>query len=200
MTDIVKKTVATGSVVPRKEMEIKPRVSGIIEKLFVEAGDPVKAGDMIAKIRLMPDMVTLANAQTRVAKARIDLDGGAERAAARYQPTARAAAHLQGRVRQASSSTSTARSRSCGRPTSNLPAVEKSERGPRGPARPKVVASTMDGTVLEVPVKVGNSVIEANNFNDGTTIATVADMGDMIFQGKVDESEVGKMRRSACSC
>ncbi len=192
VADIVKKAVATGSVVPRREVAIKPRVSGIIEELYVEPGKQVKNGDLIAKVRLVPDMVNLANAQNRVAKAKIALesaqadhernqplvkDGTISRAA--FQP-------FETALRNAQAEMDAARD--------NLGLIQKGISRSTGGASNTLVRSTIAGTVLEVPVEVGNSVIEANTFNDGTTIATIADMNDMIFKGVVDESEVGKLR------
>ena len=192
VADIVKKAVATGSVVPRKEVEIKPRVSGIIETIYVEPGQQVRSGDMIAKIRLVPDMVTLANAQNRVAKAKIALesaqsdfernaplvrDGTISKAA--FQPFDTALRNAQAEMEAA---------------RDNQALIEKGLSRSTGGVTNTLVRSTIAGTVLEVPVEVGNSVIEANTFNDGTTIASVADMSDMIFKGVVDESEVGKLR------
>jgi HlyD family secretion protein len=192
VADIVKKAVATGSVVPRQEVEIKPRVSGIVEAIYVEPGKMVRDGDLIAKIRLVPDMVTVANAQNRVARAKIGLesaksdlqrnqpllaDGTISKAA--FQPFDTAYRNAQAEMDAA---------------RDNLTLIEKGMSRSTGGATNTLVRSTISGTVLEVPVKVGNSVIEANTFNDGTTIAAVADMGDMIFKGVVDESEVGKLR------
>jgi HlyD family secretion protein len=192
VADIVKKAVATGSVVPRREVAIKPRVSGIIEQVYVEPGARVKAGDLIAKVRLVPDMVNLANAQNRVAKAKIALesaqadvdrnrpllaDGTISKAA--FQP-------FETALKNAQAETDAARD--------NLALIEKGISRSTGGTTNTLIRSTIAGTVLEVPVEIGNSVIEANTFNDGTTIATVADMNDMIFKGVVDESEVGKLR------
>ena len=192
VADIVKKAVATGSVVPRREVAIKPRVSGIIDELYVEPGKQVKSGDLIARVRLVPDMVNLANAQNRIAKAKIAWesakadhdrnqplvkDGTISRAA--FQPFDTALRNAQAEMDAA---------------RDNMALIEKGISRSTGGATNTLIRSTIGGTVLEVPVEVGNSVIEANTFNDGTTIATVADMGDMIFKGVVDESEVGKLR------
>ncbi|MEO6323685.1 MAG: efflux RND transporter periplasmic adaptor subunit [Thermoanaerobaculia bacterium] len=192
MTTIIKKAVSTGSVVPRQEVAIKPRVSGIIEEVNVIAGKMVKQGDLIARIRLVPDMVNLNNAQNRLARARIGLDS-AERehkrnlalskegtiSLAMYQPFETAYQNAKAEQQSAND---------------NLDLIQKGVSSSSGTSSNTLVRSTISGTVLEVPVKVGNSVIESNTFNEGTTIATVADMRDMIFQGKVDESEVGKLR------
>jgi len=192
VADIVKKAVATGSVVPRQEVAIKPRVSGIIDDIYVEAGQTVKAGDQIAKIRLVPDMVNLANAQSRLAKAKIAVessqadyerniplqkDGTISKAA--FQPFETAYRNAQAEMEAA---------------RDNLALIEKGISRSTGGTTNTLVRSTIPGTVLEVPVEIGNSVIETNTFNDGTTIASVANMDDMIFKGVVDESEVGKLK------
>jgi HlyD family secretion protein len=191
-TTIVKKAVSTGSVVPRREVAMKPRVSGIVEELYVEPGSRVRAGDLIARIRLVPDMVRLSEARSRVDKARIAL-AAAEQDLARNQPLLRdgmiSAATFQpfqtGRD-QAQSELQAA--------GNSLDLIEKGISRSSGEASNTLVRSTIPGTVLEVPVKVGHSVIETNTFNEGTTLATVADMSDMIFLGRVDESEVGKLK------
>ena len=192
VSDIVKKAVATGSVVPRREVAIKPRVSGIIDELYVEPGKQVRSGDLIAKVRLVPDMVNLANAQNRVAKAKIGLES-AQADFDRNQPLvkdgtiSRAAMQpFETALRNAQAEMDAARD--------NLGLIQKGISRSTGSSSNTLVRSTISGTVLQVPVKEGHSVIETNTFNEGTTIATVADMNDMIFMGKVDESEVGKLR------
>jgi len=188
--DIVKKTVATGSLVPRKEIEIKPRVSGVIEKLLVQPGDDVKTGQEIARIKIIPNMVNLNSAESGVNTARIGFEN-ARKELARYETLFKqqliSEAELQkyrlefDLRRQELSSAS-----------SNLQLV-KSGAAKGSDKVSNVVLSEADGMVIDVPVKEGTSVTETNNFNPGTTIALVADMNDMIFQGKVDESEVGKI-------
>lgn len=188
--DIVKKTVATGSLVPRREIEIKPRISGVIEKLKVEAGNPVKAGQEIAQIKIIPNMVNLNAAESGVNAARIGFEN-AKKELARYETLFK---------QQLISETELARFRlefelkrqELGSASSNLQLVKSGAAKGSGKVS-NVVLSEVDGMVIDVPVKEGTSVTETNNFNPGTTIALVADMNDMIFQGKVDESEVGKI-------
>lgn len=191
-TDIVKKAVATGSVVPRKEVEIKPRVSGIVSDIRVEPGQKIRDGDLIASIRLVPDMVNLANAQSRLAKATIAWES-AKKDLDRNQPLLR-----EGTISQSVYQPfETAHRNSEAELTAardNLALIEKGIARSTGEASNTLVRSTISGTVLQVPVEIGNSVIETNTFNAGTTIATVADMNDMIFKGVVDESEVGKLK------
>ncbi len=189
---IIKKAVATGSVVPRQEVEIKPRVSGIVEAISVEPGQRVKEGDLIARIRLVPDMVNLNNAQNRMARAQIGFES-AKKDYARNK-----ALNADGIISQAAfqpfesayQSAETEREAA----HDNLDLIQKGILRSAGNASNTLVRSTITGTVLEMPVEVGHSVIETNTFNAGTTIATVADMEDMIFEGRVDESEVGKLQ------
>ncbi len=189
-TDIVKKTVANGSIVPRKEILIKPVVSGIIRELFVEAGDQVRKGDALARIQIVPDMLSLSQAEARVNGANINVQN-ARMNFDRNKPLADkgviSASEMQGydiALRSAQQELDAAQE-----------ALEVVRDGiSRTSAGNTVVRSTIDGMVLDVPVKEGNSVIERNNFNEGTTIAAIADMNDLIFQGKVDESEVGKVK------
>lgn len=192
-TNIVKKTVATGKIVPRKEIEIKPQVSGIIAELYVEAGQSVKKGDMIAKVRIIPNMISLNEAESRLNRAKINRDD-AERNYARqkalYDSKVIASAELQ----SFEVALNTARE-SVDAAENNLQLIREGITKKAGEVSNTIIRSTIEGMVLEVPVEIGNSVIESNTFNDGTTIATIANMGEMIFKGKVDESEVGKLRQ-----
>lgn len=192
-TNIVKKTVATGKIVPRKEIEIKPQVSGIIAELYVEAGQTVKKGDMIAKVRIIPNMINLNEAESRLNRAKINRDD-AERNYARqkalYDSKVIAAAELQSfevAMKTARESVDAAEN--------NLQLIREGITKKAGEVSNTIIRSTIEGMVLDVPVEIGNSVIESNTFNDGTTIATIANMGEMIFKGKVDESEVGKLKQ-----
>ncbi|MCU0370718.1 MAG: efflux RND transporter periplasmic adaptor subunit [Bacteroidales bacterium] len=191
-TEIIKSTVATGSVIPRKEIMIKPQVSGIVEELYVEAGDMIKKGDLLAKIKIIPDMVSLNNAQSRLNRARISFDDSKRQyerqkdlleqgvvALAEFEPYDLAYKNAIEEVEAAEN---------------NLELIKEGQTKKGGQATNTIVRSTAEGMVLDVPVEVGFSVIESNTFNDGTTIASVADMGDMIFEGKIDETEVGKIK------
>ena len=190
-TNIINKTVATGSVVPRKEIEIKPQVSGIISILYVEAGDYVKKGDKIAKIKIIPNMVSLNSAETRLSKAKINLNDAQlryDRQNLLYEKEVISDKEFQ----QIKFSIQTAKEE-VKAAENNLLLIREGAIKDGGNSN-TIVTSTIEGTVLDVPIEEGFSVIEANNFNAGTTIATVADMHDMIFKGKIDESEVGKIR------
>lgn len=191
-TDIIKKTVATGSISPKKEVAIKPRVSGIVEKVFVEEGQMVKDGDAIAKVKIVPDMVSLNNAKNRVQMAEISVQNAQQNfdrqkslvdqgviAQAEFQPIETALMNAKQELLAAQN---------------NLQLIQEGALKNESGSSNTIIRSTATGMVLEVPVKEGSSVIESNNFNEGTTIATIADMGEMEFEGKVDESEVGKIK------
>jgi len=192
ITDIIKKTVATGSVLPRKEIEIKPVVSGIINEIYVQPGQEVEVGDLLVRVKVIPDMVTLNNAENRLVRAEIALENAKidfERnkklyeseviSYADFQPFDLAKRNAQAEYDGAADA---------------LQIIKEGVSSRNKAAANTLVRSTIKGMVLDVPVEVGNSVIEVNNFNEGTTIASIADMSDLIFEGKVDESEVGKIR------
>jgi HlyD family secretion protein len=191
-TDIIKKTVATGTIIPRKEVAIKPRVSGIIEKVYVVEGQRVRTGDPIAKVKIVPDMVSLNNAQGRVQMAELSVSDAQQHydrqknlldqgvvAKAEFQSVNTALLNAKQELTAAQN---------------NLQLIEEGALKGHGTASNTIIRSTASGMVLEVPLKEGSSVIESNTFNEGTTIATIADMGEMIFEGKLDESEVGKVK------
>jgi len=188
---IIKKTVATGSVNPRKEIDITPKVSGIIEEIFVEPGQRVEEGDVIARIKIIPNMVSLNNAESRLNRAELSLENAKrkyERQKELYEDGVIPAAEFEQyelEYSNAREEVSSARS--------NLELIQEGQTKAAGKATNTLVRSTITGMVLDVPVEQGNSVIESNTFNAGTTIATVADMNEMIFEGKIDETEVGKI-------
>nr|WP_320118008.1 efflux RND transporter periplasmic adaptor subunit [uncultured Marinifilum sp.] len=192
ITDILKKTVATGSVVPRKEIEIKPQgVSGIIEKLYVEAGEMLKKGDPIAKIKIIPDMINLNNAESRVNVAKINFEDAEinyNRDKSLFDKKVISEADFQ--KTQLSFRNSREELQSA---KDNLQLIKEGVTKSSANATNTIIRSTIEGMILDIPVKEGNSVIQSNTFNDGSTVAIVADMGEMIFQGKVDETEVGKI-------
>lgn len=190
--DIVKQTVATGSVVPRQEILIKPQVSGIIEKIYVIEGDEVKEGDLIAKIKIIPDEISLSNAANRLKRAEINYENAElafKRSKELYENEVIAIAEYQDAQLAFKNS-----KQEVDAAVENMHIVREGISNKSAGIGNTMVRSTKTGTVLDVPVEEGNSVIMANNFNDGTTIATIADLTDMIFVGKVDESEVGKIK------
>jgi HlyD family secretion protein len=193
ITNITKKTVATGSVVPRKEIEIKPKVSGIIEKIYVEAGKIVHKGDLIARVAIIPDMLSLNNAESRLKQSKIrfkDVELVYKRQKELRDKGVIAEAEFQKNEIDFSSAKEEVEAAE-----NNLQLIKEGVIKKSGATTNTLIRSTINGMVLDVPVEEGNSVIESNTFNDGTTIAIVADMNDMIFKGKVDETEVGKIKQ-----
>jgi len=191
ISDVVQKTVAAGAIVPRQEVAIKARVSGVLDKLYVAAGQVVERGNKVARIRIIPNMVNLNSAEARLRTAEISLSSTKDQ----YDRLDKLfAEHLvsQTDLHRAELDFQLAEQERAAA-QSNLSLVR--DGAVRGSGKvSNIVSSTVSGMVIEVPVKEGASVIEANNFNEGTTIASVADMQDMIFQGHVDETEVGKLR------
>lgn len=190
-TDIVNKTVATGSIRPKEEIEIKPAVSGIITQLFVFPGEFVTKGQTLAKIQIIPNLVNLNNAETSLANAEIDLEES-QREFDRQEELFSKNVISERDFTQAKFTLNRANERVSSSKNNLLLVREGATKNAKQASN--LVRSTVDGMILEVPVEVGKSVIEANNFNDGTTIAAIADMKDMIFEGLVDESEVGKLK------
>ena len=191
-TNIVKKTVATGSVVPRKEIEVKPQVSGIIDEIYVEAGTMVEKNDRIALVKIIPNMVSLNNAENRLRQAKISLENAKidlDRNQKLRDKNVIAAAELQPFTLTFKSAEEEYKAA-----YDNLELIKKGETSNNKSATNRLIRATISGMVLDVPVEEGNSVIEANTMNDGTTVASVADMNDLIFEGNVDESEVGKLK------
>ncbi|WP_159021869.1 efflux RND transporter periplasmic adaptor subunit [Formosa sp. L2A11] len=203
---IVVKTVATGNIVPKEEVLIKPNISGVIEAIYIEAGEYVKTGDLIAKIRVIPNVSSLSSAkngiatnQTALQTAKINLEtqeANYQRQKALFEKGIISENDFEGikntylqtkqAVAQAEINVTSARQ--------NFDIIKTGTTSGLGNIAQTLIRSTVSGMVLDVPVKAGNQVIEANNFNEGTSIATLADVNKMIFEGKVDESEVGKIK------
>ncbi|MGZ4098353.1 MAG: efflux RND transporter periplasmic adaptor subunit [Bacteroidia bacterium] len=191
-TAIVKKTVATGSVIPRREVNMKSQVSGIIEKLYIVAGQEVKQGDIIAKIKIIPNMLSLANAESRINTAQLNYDN------AKMEYDRNKLLHDQNVISKAEFQVFELKIKSTSEELSaaqnQLQIIKEGASKTSGSSSNTFVKSTITGMVLDVPVKEGGQVIESNTFNEGTTIASVANMSEMIFEGKLDESEVGKVQ------
>ena len=191
LRDIVVKTVATGSVVPRDEVALKARVSGVVDALLVKPGDVVKEGQLIAKIRVIPDSAQLAGAKAELREARIRRRD-ALRARDELVALVKKNAASQNELDDANVRLSLAEETVLAAET-DLTIVRDGAARSVGTVATSVRA-TVAGMVLTVPVEVGDSVIEANTFNEGTTVAEVADMTDLIYLGFVDEAEVGRIR------
>ena len=191
VNDIRKTTVVTGKIEPRNEVNVKPQISGIIAEIYKEAGQMVTVGEVIARIKVIPDESQLSAAQARVRLANINVrqaqvdyqrvktlfDKGLI-AGSEYEQKRQAYQQAQEEVRSAKN---------------NLEVVRDGVASENASTSSTMIRSTISGLVLDVPVKVGNTEILSNTFNDGTTIATVANMNDLIFRGNVDETDVGQL-------
>ncbi len=190
--DVAKKTIATGKVEPRNEIAIKPQLSGIIAEILMEAGDKVKTGDVIARIKLIPDMVSLNSAEARVVRAQLAADQSKksfERDKNLFAENVISKEDFEKSQLQYENDKAELKTAK-----DNLSLTKEGITADNKLSSNTLVRSTINGTILDIPVKKGNSVIQSNNFNDGTTIATVANMNDMLFVGKLDETEVGKVK------
>jgi len=243
VANIINKTVATGSIKPRQEVQIKPQVSGVIDELYIEAGEIVKKGQRIAKIKLIPSQVSINNAQSQVELAKIRYEEAnreltrqknvfgkkldVENARSNYENAKKEetrnlqlfeqgviseqeynrvkldleiakanydnAEIVAGNTLKQFEADVDIRKQEMNAAINNLQLL-KEGASKNSKQINNIVVSTLDGMVLEVPIEEGSSVIERNNFNEGTSIASVADMQSLIFEGKVDESDVGKLK------
>lgn len=191
IADLEKTTVVTGKVEPRDEVLIKPQISGIISEVYKEAGQSTRQGEVIAKVKVIPELGTLNSAESRVRLAEINA-AQAETDFSRIEKlhkdkliSAEEYEKSEVSVKQAREELQTAKD--------NLEIVKEGITKNSASFSSTLIRSTIDGLILDVPIKVGNSVIMSNTFNDGTTIATVANMNDLIFRGNIDETEVGRI-------
>ena len=189
--DIQKTTVITGKIEPRNEITVKPQISGIITDLYKEAGEMVQEGEVIAKVKVIPDMGQLSSAEARVRLADINLKQAQvdfSREEALYKQKLVSADEydkIKQTLKQAKEEVVAAQDA--------LDVVRNGVSKSNASASSTLIRSTITGLILDVPVKVGNTVVLSNTFNDGTTIATVANMNDLIFRGNIDETEVGRL-------
>ena len=189
--DLEKTTIVTGKVEPRDEVAIKAQIQGIVAEIYKEAGQPVKKGEAIAKIKVVPDMQSLSSAESRLRLAEYNLNNVYDiyrRDSALYAKNVISLEEYDKselNYIKAQEELQTA--------TDNLSIVKEGVTAKAKDSGNTIVRSTITGTILEIPVKVGNSVMSVGTFSEGTTIATVADMSDMLFVGKMDETEVGKL-------
>lgn len=188
--DIIKKTVATGRIVPRKEVEIKSQVSGVVETLYVQAGEPIEENQLIAKIRIIPNMERLNAAESQLETARISYEN-AKKELARQRKLFEDKLIPEFEFNKYLLDFSLQEEALKGA-QSNLEIIREGAAQKEGMVSNRVTA-TVSGLILDIPVKEGTFVTETNTFNAGTTIANIANMQDMIFEGSVDESEVGKI-------
>ena len=188
---VVRSTVVTGKIQPRDEVNVKPQISGIVAEVYKEAGQMVQQNEVIAKLKVIPDMNQLSSAQSRVRLAELNLRQAETNhkrekelwdkqlvSAEEYEKVLQA-------LNQATEEYTIAQE--------TLEIVRDGVSSSNKSGSTTLIRSTISGLILDVPVKVGNSVINSNTFNDGTTIATVANMDDLIFDGNIDETEVGRI-------
>ena len=191
LDSIQKTTIITGKIEPRNEVNIKPQISGIISELLKEPGDYVNAGDVIAKVKVITDMAQLSSAEMRVRLAEINLKQAQtdfQREENLYnQKLVSADEYDKSKVALAQAKHEKLAAEDA------LEVVRDGVSKSNAKASSTLIRSTISGVILDIPVKVGNSVILSNTFNDGTTIATVANMNDLIFRGNIDETEVGQL-------
>jgi len=191
ITSIERKTVVTGKVIPEDEVEIKPQIQGIIETLFVEEGDLVNTGDLLARIKVVPNEQNLNTAQGRLANSKIVLKNAKidyDRSKDLFSKGIISKQEFENSELRYSQS-----KQDIANATSDLQIIRSGSAGGAASANTNIRA-TVPGTILEIPVEEGFQVIASNSFNAGTTIATIADLNKMIFEGKVDEAEVGKLK------
>ena len=189
--DILKSTVVTGKIEPRDEVNVKPQISGIITDILKQAGDYVQAGEVIAKVKVIPDMGQLSAAESRVRLSEINLRQAQvdfRRIEELYKKELISADEYD-KTKQALNQASEEKTAA----EDALQVVRDGVSKANASASSTLIRSTISGVILDIPVKVGNSVINSNTFNDGTTIASVANMNDLIFRGNIDETEVGQL-------
>lgn len=191
LKDIQRTTVVTGKIQPRNEVNIKPQINGIIAEIYKEAGQQVREGEVIAKLKVIPDMSSLSAAESRLRLAELNLKQAQidlEREQALFNKNLVSADEYEKvcqRYEQAREERAAAQDA--------LEVIRDGVSSTNAKGSSTLIRSTITGLILDIPVKVGNSVIQANTMNDGTTVATVADMSDLIFEGSIDETEVGSL-------
>ena len=189
--DLEKRTIVTGKVEPRDEVAIKAQIQGIVAEIYKEAGQPVRSGEALAKIKVVPDMQALSSAESRVRLAEYNLKNvrdifmrdsalHAQKVISLEEYDKSELAYIKAKEELQTAN-------------DNLSIVKEGVTAKAKESGNTIVRSTITGTILEIPVKVGNSVMSVGTFSEGTTIANVADMSDMLFVGKMDETEVGKL-------
>ena len=189
--DIARTTVLTGKIVPRNEVNIKPQINGIIAEIYKEAGQMVQQGEVIARLTVIPDMNSLSAAQSRVRLSEINLKQAQtnfDREKALFEKNLISAEEYEKTEQQLNQA-----KEEYAASQESLEVIRDGVSSKNATSSSTLIRSTITGLILDIPVKVGNSVIQANTLNDGTTVATVANMNDLIFEGQVDETEVGAL-------
>lgn len=192
IADIQKSTVATGKVEPRDEVLIKPQISGIISEVYKKAGQPIKEGEVIAKVKVIPEMIQLNSAESRLRLSEINYNQTVqefERMKKLHKDNLISKEEYEKSeltMKQSKEEKENAKD--------NLDIIKDGITQKSASYSNTMIRSTINGLILDIPIKVGNSVILSNTFNEGTTIATIANMNDLIFKGKIDETEVGRIR------
>lgn len=189
--DVARSTVLTGKIVPRNEVNIKPQINGIIAEIFKEAGQMVQQGEVIARLTVIPDMNSLSAAQSRVRLSEINLKQAQtnfDREKALYDKNLISAEEYEKTEQQLNQA-----KEEYAASQESLEVIRDGVSSKNATSSSTLIRSTITGLILDIPVKVGNSVIQANTLNDGTTVATVANMNDLIFEGQIDETEVGSL-------
>ena len=204
--DMEDKVMATGKIVPKEEIEIKPNISGIVDQILVKEGDKVTAGQLIATLRIVPSVADVNNAQQQVSNAQLQINNTRTNLANQKQQFAmQESLYKQGVISKQEFLTSQQQLYSAEQNVKNaqqqFSTAQKNLQIARTGATPELqsmattqIHSKASGTVLEVPVKIGSQVIEANSFNAGTTICSIADLNSLIFEGKIDEAQAGKIK------
>ena len=184
------KIVATGKLNPEEEIELKPQISGIIDEIFVEEGDLVRKGDLIARIRVVPNEQSLVSAKSRINSLKLSFDNS--QTVFNRNKTLFDKGVISKQDFENSELNLNQSKENYEQAQDDYQIIKQGSLSGGSSANTTIIAQ-IPGTILEIPVREGDQVIQSNNFNAGTTIATVADMSQMIFEGKVDESEVGKL-------
>lgn len=189
--DIQRSTLITGRIEPRNEVNIKPQINGIISEIYKEAGQMVAENEVIAKLKVIPDMSQLSNAESRLRLAELNLNQAKtnlEREKKLFEKDLVSSEQYE-KILQSYNQAVEERAAA----QDALEVIRDGVSKTNATGSSTLIRSTISGLILDIPVKVGNSVIQANTMNDGTTVATVANMNDLIFDGNIDETEVGTL-------
>ncbi len=185
-------TIATGSVVPDEEVSIRPNISGVIQEIYVEAGDFVKTGDKIARIKVIPSINNLQASRNGVQSAKIDLE--TQKKIYNRQKELFDKGVISANEFDQSQNTYNQAKQAYDSANENYQIVKTGTAKGFNNIAQTIIKATISGQILDVPLEEGVQVIQTNNFNEGTEVASIADVSKMIFKGKIDESEVGKIK------